>query len=311
MRKLLVDYMCLPQDRAIDGGVIYDRRLIDGLTEIGVDVKIFEIAVTKKSGQLFPLWSRGLKNAGSLDLRQGALRIVSHELLIPLVCKIKPEVFIVHNFLPAFQWDQGRIKEHYFRLGSHNYFREAFGSAKNVVVLSVREQSYINDKWAYKTCLLPPGINVVDPNRVSPIDMSLVRRTGSTDWYPKRKSVIPDNEIMRAFHTDNINYETELNLRGFGLIEDQFLSGFKLKLLEYIQNGDFVVSRVDLQDEIGSLGLNGVGFFHWNSKELPLLKLKERFLSELDADLIRSRRKYLNDQFSWTSIAQKVLGLSY
>jgi len=307
--KLQVDYICLPLDRATDGGVIYDRRLIDGLTKIGADVKIFEISVTKKRMQLFPLWARGPKNAGTLDLRHGAHRIVSHELLIPLVSQIKPELFIVHNFLPAFQWHQGRLSEHYFRLGSDSYFKKAFDSAKNIVVLSAREQSYIYDMWAYKTYHLPPGVKVVDPSKISPIDISLVKRTGSTGWYPKRKSIISDNEIMRAFNTDNISNETKLHARGFGLIEDQFLSGFKLKLLEYIQKGDFVVSRVNLRDEIDALGLNGDGFFHWNSKEVPLLKLQERFSSELDADLVSSRRKYLNNKFSWTAIAQKMLDI--
>lgn len=306
-----IDYVCQGSSEVVDGRVIYDARLLDGLRSLGHDARRINVTLRPTPSMHWPLWQRKIDRYDKDRLREGAKLIVSHELLIPIVKILKPDLFIIHNFFPTFVWPEGSVYEAYCRLGSAMYYKNGLSEAENVVFLSKREQNLAQEKFEISGHYLPPGLRVSKQAvpGIKKINLALVKKTGTAEWYPKRRSSISDSIISDQFETENISSTGAGQERGFGLVEDQFLSGFKLKVLEHLQTGDFIISRVDLQDELHALGIDNRGFFYWNNGDLPINELRNRFQQELKEDYVSTRRRNLERMFSWRKISSEIVNI--
>lgn len=306
MALLRIDYCCLRLTEALDGRVIYDNRIIESFRAVGADVNVIEVDVHRARSVKIPLWAPEVSTEYSERLRNGAKVVVSHEMLIPLALELAPDIFIIHNFFPSFSWRAWSGFQAYCRLGAEEHFKCAIHRAKNTIVLSARERAEIAFRYGVSVVYEPPGIqpSIAD---IVPINLSHIRRSGSARWYPKRRSLMSERQIRKWFGSDIDLGSDSRDLRGFALIEDQFLSGFKLKLLEHLYNGEFIVSRADLRTELRGLGISEEGFLFNPSKSLDLESVRRRFLEELTDDFIQVRRQYLESKFSWNSIAKRII----
>ena len=113
-----LDYICLCFDGALDGRGIYDKRLIGGLQQCGADVNVVEVRLQPRKLFQVPLWASQIAADVQGRLRPKARRVISHEMLIPLVLDISPDLFIVHNFVPAFSWPSELLYSSYYKFGS-------------------------------------------------------------------------------------------------------------------------------------------------------------------------------------------------
>lgn len=306
MSLLKIDYVCLPLTGDIDGRIIYDRRMIESFKAAGAEVNVIEVDTRRALSFKMPLWAPEVSTECLGKLRVGTRRIVSHEFLIPLVSELEPDIFIIHNFFPAFTWRSWSGFQLYCRLGATNHFKVAMQRAKHTIVLSIREKVEIAQRLDIAVVYEPPGLG---PSRseVGPIDLARVRRSGSTRWYPKRRCLMSEKEIKKWFGSDvDLGFDSR-NTRGFALIEDKFLSGFKLKLLEHLYHGDFIVSRADLRNELEGLGLSEDGFVFHSSGRFDLGNVQQRFKNELSDDYVKVRRHYLENRFSWNSIVERII----
>ena len=300
-----IDYLCLPLAGSLDGRTIYDKRMIESFRATGAEINVIEVDAHRIRSLKTPLWAPEVSIQFRDRLRAGARQIVSHEFLIPLVLELEPDIFICHNFFPAFTWRTWSGFQIYCRLGATSHFKAAIKSAKNTIVLSVREKVEIAQRLKATVVYEPPGI-VPLRSQVAPIDLKRVRRSGSTGWYPKRRCLMSETEIKKWFGSDiDLGYDSPTS-RGFALIEDQFLSGFKLKLLEHLYNGEFIVSRADLRAELEGLEITEEGFLFNPGNSLDLEKARQRFLAELTDEFIQVRRQHLESKFSWNSIVDRI-----
>lgn len=305
MKNFKIDYICLPHGEALDGRGIYDMRFIEALREVGTDVNVVEVALQSNHNRRLPLWARGIASGWRQSLRGNAKTIVSHELLIPVVQDIRPDLFIIHNFAPSFKWPLEIPYSAYYKFCSESYFLRAIHAADRTMVLSRREQAEIYERFGLIVDCEPPGVRLLGDS-VPSLNLKKVRRSGTVGWYPKRRCVMRDRSIRQWFGDDAVTVGVTESERCFSVIEDKFAVGFKLKLLDSLYYGDFVVSRVDLRDEIMGLGLSDDGFcFH--NESITTQSLRDRFLNELSDDFVESRRRYLVERFSWSAIVTRTL----
>jgi hypothetical protein len=308
MSVLTIDYICLPPlSGVLDGRTIYDSRVIESFRAAGADVNVIEVDVYRSLSVKTPVWAHEVSTECLDRLRVGARKVVSHELLIPLVLELEPDIFIIHNYFPAFSWRSWSGFQLYCRLGATNHFKAAMQRAKHTIVLSIREKVEIAQRLDMEVVYEPPGLGGPFRPDVAPIDLARVRRTGSTHWYPKRRCSMSEKEIKNWFGTD-VDLGSDLdNIRCFALIEDRFLCGFKLKLLEHLYHGDFIISRADLRAELKGLGVSEEGFFFHSSGSFDLGNVQRRFRDELSEDFVKVRRQYLEKRFSWNAIVERII----
>ena len=86
------------------------------------------------------------------------------------------------------------------------------------------------------------------------------------------------------------------------IIEDNFIVGFKLRLIQMLYFSSVIFSRVDLNDEIMALGLS-TNYFH-HVKEIQDIKFNDIDLYR-DYDSLKTNRLIITQNFDWGSIASK------
>ena len=303
-----VNYICLDPGANPDGRGIYDKNLVRGLEAQGCVVQMIPLRVLGRELFSGPIWSLKVDPASLAGLDRKAFTILSHETVFSAAEAVRPDLLIAHNYPPNFLWPQNVLFQSAYRWRALGAFRRASKFSKQLLVLSERERRAAQAQLDIDVFAEPPGVRV-DGAADLPIDVNLLRRSGSMDWMPKRRSLIKPEDLakMRQGMPELQVADCE-GKRGFLLIEDQFLSGFKLKLLDGLFRGDFVLSRADLADEIQWLGLAPTGFEHvpdWG--RVALAPLQARFLAELPGDFVSSRAAFLAARFSWTEIAGRVL----
>jgi len=242
-----------------DGGDIYDRKTLAALRRHGLNVEAVEVERQRHVG--LPMWATPVPPAVRARIasahHNGRQIICSHEALFSAVKGISASVLIVHNYFPAFSFPGRRLLECYYRTGARGHFSEHFRGAGNVVFLSARD--YRRAAAAFpgissKSQILPP------PPFMAPLlerRLDLVHISGSEDWLPKRLSRLSASE-RAAIHDHGLvicDFGSEIN-PAFGLINDRFVVGFKLKLMQMIYSRDVIASLSDVSEDLHSVADN-------------------------------------------------------
>lgn len=301
-----INYYCLPYEGIFDGQAIYDRKLIDALRTLGHQVHVTILKVKRDYLRLFPIWRKKVileKTSGNR-----ALNIVSHEALIDICEFIKPDLFIVHNLFSHFEFKTNRIIEFLYRFNSLRTYKKAFKFSTEVLFLSDRERQIATAIFGRDFICEPPGLKTVEQTTL-PLDRGVVKRAGSSAWLPKKLSLWSEKQVEQHIKNNGLEIcDEDRKVRAVSLIEDQFLSGFKLKLLEMCYCGDTIISSVDLTDELKMLGLLQNNFlFVENLKDFNMRSLlnDERFF--LTDSQVAKQQKLMASKYAWTSIAKRIV----
>jgi len=242
-----------------DGGDIYDRKTLAALRRHGLNVEAVEVERQRHVG--LPMWATPVPPAVRARIasahHKGRQIICSHEALFSAVKNIPTSVLIVHNYFPAFSFPGQRLLEGYYRTGARRHFSEYFCGAGSVVFLSARDYRHAVEDFpgiASKAQILPP------PPFAAPLlerRLDLVHVSGSEDWLPKRLSRLSASE-RAAIHDHGLvicDFGSEIN-PAFGLINDRFVVGFKLKLMQMIYSRDVIASLSDVSEDLHSVADN-------------------------------------------------------
>ncbi|RTR35962.1 hypothetical protein EKG38_24120 [Shewanella canadensis] len=311
--KIVISYFCLPFDGVDEGQAIYDKNFVVSLKNIGYEVNVYPVHVKRSLGSLFPVWSRtpiGFSNDYIIKAKDTFV-IVSHESLSSLCDYLKPNLFIVHNLFCSFEFKSKPHIEFLYRFASESIFRRAFDLSEHVLLLSHREKRIAEEKYNRKFICEPPGVYISNSQKMKSLSTKHFRRCGSSLWLPKRASLIPNSVILNNFINNgvsDVNCSVNKNThRCFGLIEDRFLSGFKLKFIQMYYDGDLILSQSSLSDELAGLGLDKSGYLYVEDfSDLnvdSLNSIPELLLGDED---LRSRRKHLSEVYSWEAIVKRV-----
>lgn len=234
-----------------DGGAIFDRKTIEAIRDCGVEVE--PVGVFRHRALRLPFW------AGRIDQERlqcpvpGAesRTILSHEATFGLAPVAKADALIVHNYFPAFSFPGRRDLEAYYRLGARDYYRRAFDFVRHVFFLSYRECDLAEGDFPAirgRTTVIPPP---PAPLTASERRMDVVHLSGSEGWLPKRLSRLTGRDTANfakaGFAICDFGPQPA---SAFGLINDRFTVGFKLKLMQMIACRDIIASCADIAGEI-------------------------------------------------------------
>jgi hypothetical protein len=294
-------YLCKNFQNINDGGKIYDFKLSNALKNT-INLEVYFVNIIRPFG--LPFWKGKIENEELNYIKKKSKSydyiIISHEGLGSLVPILKPDLFIFHNVFSIFD-SPNRFLNFYYRLGAGKFEKFIVTNSKNVLTLSFREQKHLNKKFSKVILCEPPGLRTIDICDYK--DFSKIKLTGSYDWLPKKLSRLTKKELSHLEKNFEIieedNEETNVSL-----IEENFLAGFKLKLMQMLYRGDYIFSRVDLKEEIESLGLRSDLFFYIkNINEInQILALnKKDYL-----DIVDHNRSLLKIKYKWSNIAERI-----
>ncbi|MBO2661850.1 MULTISPECIES: hypothetical protein [Shewanella] len=301
-----IHYYCLPYEGIFDGQAIYDRKLIGALRTLGHKVDVTVLNIKRDYLRLFPIWRREVTLNQVSD--NDSLNIVSHEALIDICEFIRPDLFIVHNLFSHFEFRTKKIIEFLYRFNSFKTYKNAFKSSREVLFLSDRERRIASAIFDRDFFCEPPGLKTVEQLTLK-LDKGVVKRAGSSTWLPKKLSLWSEKKVEQHIKNNGLEicYE-DCNVRAISLIEDQFLSGFKLKLLEMCYSGDTIISSVDLTDELKALGLLQNNFlFVDNLDDFNMRSLLNDTRLFLTDSQVAEQQKLMASKYSWTSIAKRIV----
>ena len=254
------------------------------------------------------MWLKKIKvdlNEAMLDQR---INIVSHERLAELAISINPDLFIVHNYFEHFLYQNNKTLQYLYRIGSKKIFKKLFCNSKKTLFLSKREYDLAKRNYSNEFIWEPPGIRHTVLNNLN-FSYGYYKRSGTSSWLPKKLSLLSPKQLIKLFKNDYLEDADTLNdIRCISLIEDEFLSGFKLKFLEMLFNGDLIISRADLMQELKALNLNALGYCYTKDvSKLSIKKLlmnKDLILSEIQ---LKRRQEHLLNNYSWNKITKRVM----
>ena len=180
--------------------------------------------------------------------------VYSHESIGDVVSAGGEGVLIVHNYFPAFSGGQ-IFTRFYFRFGASLYFNKLFSKVSKIIFLShsdFRAAKYKHPKFAYKMTVCVPGAPQFDASVLGERSSNDMLISGTFDWYPKRsayrrfwKRSLLTADAARSNYTNSY----------VSVITDDFVVGFKLKLLELAMRCQRVISFCDLRDELDALDI--------------------------------------------------------
>lgn len=303
MNKIL--YVCSDFTKLSDGARIYDFNLSKSLIDLGYNVDVYFVKNFSKSLSI-PLWKKKVSIEEKKHLKkirsQYDCVILSHEIFSDLSKILQPDLFIIHNLFSIFESPNFLIKT-YYRLFSSVTEKKVFKFSRKVLILSSREMKYLSKLYSLdKIICEPPGIKEISKTNV---DYSKIKISGSYDWLPKRLSRLSDIERSELDKFINI-IDSNNNITSCSLIEENFVSGFKLKLLQMIFFGDVIFSMVDLKDELDFLGLDSTFFYKIGS----VLEINNRFTNLNLANVSQVKeynQKILLDKYKWIDIAERIM----
>jgi hypothetical protein len=247
-------YVCKSYEGKSDGGAIYDKRLIAELRKKYDDVVVYQIDILKRAG--LPFWLKRIQKSDQLslmELRKERSCIVSHEVLGALAEILRPELFIFHNLFSSFEYSKRPLIQFYYRLGSRKIESRIIYNSKNTLVLSKRELQIATNRYPVASISYhPPGINPY-VKYLNEMDEKAIRRLGTSSWLPKRISLLSKTELQLLSDSGYNIVNEDFPKRSISIIEDEFISGFKLKLFDALQRGDVVLSFVDISAEVNTV----------------------------------------------------------
>jgi len=294
-------YLCKNFQNLNDGGEIYDFKLSEALKNT-FDLEVYFVNTVRSIG--IPFW-KGRIDKTVLNLIKKKSEnfdyvIVSHEGLGNVALLLKPDLFIFHNVFSIFK-SPSKFLNFYYRLHSGRFERNIINNSKNILTLSVREQKHLIKKFSKEIFREPPGLRTL--KICNHQDFSKIKITGSYEWLPKKLSRLTVNELLylgKNFEVVNEDNE-ETNI---SLIEENFLAGFKLKLLQMLYQGDYIFSRIDLTEEIESLGLRSELFIY--IKDLKEIEKFSPLNKEDYFNIVDHNRNVLRLNYTWRNIAERI-----
>lgn len=300
-------YVCFDYDGVEDGRAIFDKRYIESLKRMQFDVSVYKIGQLPR--KILPVWARNTKHV-SRELTRLAdsseLVVVSHESLGDLAEILKPDLFIIHNLFSIFSFPRRLDVQTMFRAGSGAFYSKIFSFSGVVQLLSHREYLYATANYSSsKIVVEPPGVRRRDDADLE-FERMKIKRSGSSAWPPKKISIFSEREVGFISESE-FDLVSEMSCyRGFSVIEDRFLSGFKLKLLESIYRGDVVASFCDLGDEVDWLGVNAKVEYVKSVEEMLEFFRSVKYSSMVKQDLIRERNEMVG-KFGWDAVVGRVI----
>ena len=236
---------------ADDGGAIFDRKTVAALRQSGAAVD--ELPVLRRRALRLPTWA-GRIETSRLRIptdETGGHTILSHEATFDLARVVNADALIVHNYFPRFRFPDRKDLELYYRLGALDHYRRAFDRTPRLFFLSHREREAAEDDFPGirgRTIVVPPPPAPAVP---SARRMGIVHVSGSEGWLPKRLSRLTDDQIARFAKAGFVigDFDPDPS-SAFGLINDRFTVGFKLKLMQMIACRDIIASCADIADEM-------------------------------------------------------------
>lgn len=304
-----------------DGGDIYHRKLLAELDRRADRVEEIVVAMTPRKTRL-PLWSqriapRTLARLGALA-EDGCTVIVAHENIFDLAAHSAalgcPTHLLVHNYLARFRFAGRPLLSLAYRLGAHRYYERAFAASRGAVFLGVgdftaasaRHRSAPERAVRFLLAQIPPAPIDVD----YAFDPAVMHLAGSEVWLPKRLSRLAPTERERLERHLTTGEYAELPRSGFTLITDRFDVGFKLKLMQALHVGDFILSRVDLGAEIRAISPHYRWFRTFTDVDDVLRTVED---VDVQRDMRRPERAALARQvsrdFSWERHGEAVFAL--
>lgn len=263
MKNKSILFICNDFSDVSDGGKIYDFKFSNSLKTISnlVDIHFIDCSMIKT----IPFWVKSFDNTTIKLLKEKSKKyeivIISHESLGKLAIELNPNLFIIHNLFSHFKSPNFFLNS-FYRFCSLSFEKKILKNSKNVLFLSKREFKIIKDLGYNNILCEPPGLKSIEFPKIN--NYNTLKIINSYDWIAKRLSKSTESEIECLSKKFTIEYK-ENNQSNCVFIEDNFVVGFKLKLIEAIYNGDFIFSKVDLKDEIIGLGLNADNYILVNN----------------------------------------------
>ncbi|MFT5248578.1 MAG: hypothetical protein ACI93P_000292 [bacterium] len=283
-------------NKPVDGGDIYNIKLINGLRELGNEVTEYSIIQDKKGIIPFWKWKISKQDVDSINEIQNNCdkTIISHENLADLTEHVRCDLFIFQNLMSKMR-SSFFILKFLYKIGAKYHENKAINNSDQFLVLSYREFSLIqNNKGNY----CPPGINetIFTDN-----DNSIVYVSSSSGWILKKMSKLVQKEISNIS-----NYFKVVNGNNFsrvGIIEDKFDCGFKLRLIQMLFNCDVIITKLDYEIEIKALGCSSKNIFQF--KDFSKINFDD-LLSKVDSKVNEENREHLLKMHNWNSISNNI-----
>jgi hypothetical protein len=283
-------------NKPVDGGDIYNIKLINGLRELGNEVTEYSIIPDKKGIIPFWKWKISKQDVISINEIQNNFdqTIISHENLADLTEHVRCDLFIFQNLFSKMR-SSFFILKFLYKIGAKYHENKAIYNSNQFIVLSYREFSLIgNNKGNY----CPPGIN---ENIFTDNDTSIVYVSSSSGWILKKMSKLVKKEISNIS-----NYFKVVNGNNFsrvGIIEDKFDCGFKLRLIQMLFNCDVIITKLDYEIEIKALGCSSKNIFQF--KDFSKINFDD-LLSKVDSRVNEKNREHLLKMHNWNSISNNI-----
>ena len=249
---------------AVDGGDIYHRKLLGQLRRHAETVDEVFVPAGRRRNRL-PLWSQRIppETHERIDALAGAgyAIIVSHENILSLASHSAargcPTFLVIQNYFPRFRFAGRPLLSLAYRLGARRYYESAFAVSRGAVFVGTNDFEAAASRHAHAPeravrfllAQIPPAPMTVD----FAFDATLMHTAGSDAWLPKRLSRLSDAERETLSARMTTGEYADHPRSGFTLITDRFDVGFKLKLMQALHVGDFILSRVDLGNEIRAI----------------------------------------------------------
>lgn len=168
-------------NKPLDGGDIYNIKLINGLIKLGNEVTEYSLIQDKKGLIPFWKWKISKQDICSINKIQNNFDkiIISHENLADLTKHVRCDLFIFQNLMSKMR-SSFFILNFLYKIGAKYHENKAINNSNQFLVLSYREFLL---KSSNKGNYCPPGINetILTDN-----DNSIIYVSSSSGWILKK-----------------------------------------------------------------------------------------------------------------------------
>lgn len=344
---LTIAYLKISSAEGAQGDAVFDRRLLDALTERAT-VRVYTLPLnTPRRRRLLELrgygadaaqyysgaTEKGVKNL--LDEWQPDFTILSHE-ATGFLTKVVPSrsIVVLHNFMVHDPIRLAGPAQAYRKFNRVRYAKRLINTAPRVAVLSKLDENAVLSctEGRRRPIRLSPGMPPsLDLNSDAGFDETLVL-TGTYNWDLKKRDfdfflqqysryrpylIACSNGVYANLPTSLhqliipvTKLDTNASLR-VGVITDRFVAGFKLKALEYISMNCAVISFCDIKGEFSHLP-HADEFILYVTSVSEMMEHVARLKSSSSAGLIRRFsifKKACATEFAWDRTADILFAL--
>lgn len=305
VRKKIL-YICKDFSKKDDGAQIYNARLFEALNLL--DIEIETCFVETQPSRVFPRWKLHITSKEKNKVFQVSQKfdflVISHEGLSSLLSVIRPNLFIIHNVFSNYESPNIYINI-YYKFRSLNEERRILNGSNKVLVLSNREKQYIEKKFRKSVLCEPPGI-LNDLTQQFNFNSRQILLSGSYKWLPKKLSQFKKSQKLKLKNSFKLIDHSQ-GVGCIGVIEDNFVVGFKLKLIQMLVNGDYIFSRVKLDQELYALGLNTKYVEYFKNFEEFHKMIQKDFDKKDFLNVSKFNRSLLITNYTWDKIGVRIL----